>query len=199
MSQQPDNLKLRELPPLTPPRDVLPAVLAGTRAGNSPATPHWPLLAAAAAALVAIGLVWTMRSGPQLDADPMTDAAGPAMVSTDSETVRALDDWIEYSQQLESQLRALQPESTVLHGHRAAAINLLQEEMALIDFALAQTTQPDESLLLWQARTARLNDLVAVHVASANALSLDADRDPGLDPVITLQPPLAAAAVSVQL
>ncbi len=199
MSQQPDNLRLQELPPLAPPRDVLPEVLAGVQAGKQAPGPRWPLLSAAAVAVLAIGLVWTMRTGPQPGAGPAGDPSVPAMVSADPATDRALDDWIRYSQQLEQQLRALKPESTVLRGHRAAAINLLQEEMALIDLALAQTTQPDESLLLWQARTARLNDLVAVHVASANALSLDSDRDPGLDPVITLQPPLAATAVSVQL
>lgn len=200
MSQQPTRIDLRQLEQLTPPSDRLSQVLAGQpsspaigkRAGSRGNKP-WPYWAAAAAALLAIGLAITLAPSPQT-----APAAGSELASARNNLDNNLSNWITYSQQLEGQLKALGPVNGVVRGHRAAAINVLREELELIDLALTQTQQPDEALVLWRARTSRLNDLLAVHAANVNPGTLDSDKDPSVDPVITLQAPLTAMPAVIQ-
>ncbi|MFK7958503.1 MAG: hypothetical protein AB8B96_20595 [Lysobacterales bacterium] len=198
MSQQNPRLDLTQLESLSPPADRLEQVLSGQLSQPETSEPiagstrmrTRPLLAAAACAALAAGLAWILLPLPG-------SVVQPAVENLAEEDVLA--PWIAYSQQLEQQLKIVRPAPGVVRGHRAAAINVLREELEFIDLALTQTRLDDEALALWQARTTRLNDLLAVHTASANAQTVHGSNAQAGDPVITLQPPLAAMPAVVQL
>ncbi len=206
MSQQNPRIDLTQLESLSPPVDRLEQVLSGQLTEQSrrksPSAGHAlgkrPFLAAAACAALAAGLAWVLLplSGPgnQPGVDGLVGGQIDELVQED-----LLAPWIAYSQQLEHQLKIVRPATGVVRGHRVAAINVLSEELEFIDLALAQTQRADEALALWQARTTRLNDLLAVHTANANVQSLNTSESPAGDPVITLQPPLAAMPAVFQL
>ncbi|MEM9532689.1 MAG: hypothetical protein AAGA23_17355 [Pseudomonadota bacterium] len=181
-SQQPagPRMRLADLPELAPPEDRLAAVLAQTRDKTANAEAggrRWLTpLALAASVMLAVGLLTLQGMDQRAQADPLAP-------------------WMSYSEQLEAQLEILRPASRVLHGHRAVAITTLQQEVAQIDEALANPLPPAVQEQLWIARTAALNDLVAVHAAAATYPTPDAARDP----VVTLQPPLAVSTARIEL
>lgn len=194
MSQQSPGIDLNQLPQLKAPEDRLAAVLAGAPTTSKIRSRRWAALSAVACTLLIAGLASLLPNRATAPEEGQVADSRPDAFSV------GLDAWIDYSQQLEQQLRQVSAVAGVVRGHRAAAINVLTEELMLIDLALARSTQEnfkdDEILALWQVRTARLNDLLAVHTAGRNSAAMDQAFDPAKAPVVTLQAPLAAATLS---
>lgn len=108
---------------------------------------------------------------------------------------QALQAWIDYSQELELELRQLQGRNGSIRGHQAMAIGQLEDMVAAVDWHLAKNATDDQrQLRLWQRRASLLNDLVTVR-ASQRLLPLEQQLRPVVTfnrPVVTLKQPVVS-------
>jgi hypothetical protein len=110
-----------------------------------------------------------------------------------NEQDQILQAWIDYSQELESELRQLQGRTGSIRGHQAMAIGQLEDMVAIVDWQLARNQTDDQRRLqLWQQRATLLNDLVTVR-AGQRLLPPEQQQHP----VITLNRP--ATLVSYEM
>lgn len=147
--------RLRALPVRRPPRDRWPVIRAAVererRLGRWRRT-GWGSLALAASLALALGGRVLFHSETRDEADDY------------GAEVAAL---VEYSQQLEGALQAMEPESRVLNGRAAVAVADIQDRIAWVDAQLAQSPARREASSqvanLWRERVELMDALVNVH------------------------------------
>ncbi len=173
----PTDPDLTRLPPLEPPRDVLPRVLAEMRRRAEPRRRHgrWTRWAAAAVLMLSLGVIGLLTE--RMDRQS-----------------RELEQWVRYSQQLEAQLKLVGGRNQVVRGHRAAALGELESRLALVDWQLSRQPPSDHQIELWRQRALLLHDLVTVR---AGERVLDNDRT--RRPVVTINGPRSAIPASYEI
>ena len=166
-----DPLNLSTLPLAEPPADRWAQISHRLERQRRPGLGRW-LPAVAAVFAAALGLATILRLNQQVEAGE-----------------QALEQWIGYSQALESELRTLQ--TAAYAGHQAMAVSELEDMVAVVDSELAGATDPQRRLRLWQQRATLLSDLVNIH-AMARGQRLQAGNQPL--PVVTRTTPSTLAA-----
>ena len=144
---------LRALPLEAPAQSLWPALQA--RRPKPPASPVWPLAAAASAALLAVLLQYRGTPGDSVPANA-------ASVTAPSEITRLMD----RSAQLENIFYAVQDDAR--SSATVIASNLgIEEQLAAIDTQLAGQPDTPDALALWRQRVALLDQGVALNNANA--------------------------------
>ena len=169
-----DPLNLHSLPDAAPPADVWPDIqarlaLSSRTASNRPA--NW----IAAAAMLAVALGLTLWITGQSTVDP----ASPELAQ-----------WVNYSMDLEEQLRNVEDTRTRYRGHEALAVAQLQLMLAAVDAELESTPQENQ-LRLWKQRAVVLNDLLAVQ-GTQGWIAAESPR-----PVVTRSTPSTLVAYEI--
>jgi len=147
--------QLKALPSRSPARDRWPEIRAAVVGARRRRARRWAGWSMAAAAGLAGVLVFHPFTPPAARADELA-------------RVRAT------SAQLENQLRSSEPDGRVVSGRDAALIAQLEDQIALIDGALAsqRASAQDAQLQLWQQRVNLMNQLVQVRVVRASYVGL---------------------------
>ena len=147
--------RLKALPSRSPARDRWPEIRAQVVAARQRRNRRWAGWSMAAAAALAGVLVLHPFAPPSAGADELAQARAT-------------------SAQLENRLRSSESEGRVVSGRDAALIAQLEDQIALIDGALANQRAGgvDTQLQLWQQRVNLMNQLVQVRVVRASYVGL---------------------------
>ena len=170
---QDPEIRLVQLPSLEPPRDVLPSILEEIRRRPREVQrrrSHRIAWASAAVLVLSLGVISLLTQRVDRQSQELAD-------------------WVQYSQQLESQLRSIDGGGQVMRGHRAAVMGELEDQIAMIDWQLGGRPPNAEQIALWQQRAVLLNDLVTVHAGD-----LVLSEDQARRPVVTINPPMTITA-----
>jgi hypothetical protein len=153
--------ELRALPTFNPPRDLWPRVARGVGRSWAQRRFGYGLLGLAAAA--ALTSVIVLR-GPEIEESP--DVRPESWVAEASS--RDLGPFIARSQELESLLRAFEPERRVYDAPTALAVSALEDRIVLIDRMLVagkrRGVQREVLMNLWGERVDALETLVDLQV-----------------------------------
>ena len=176
--EQAHTTELRALPQITPDSDAWPFIARQLEQADivelSWLKVRWLKPAMVAILLLSLGMI-TLLTQRVDEQDQMLQA------------------WVNYSQELESDLRQLQGRNGAIRGHQAVAIGQLEDMLAIVDWQLAQGSNDEQrQLQLWQQRTTLLNDLVTVRAGQRFLPAAQQQQ-----PVITLNRP--ARLVSYEL
>jgi hypothetical protein len=169
--------RLKALPALRPRRDGWPAVRARfeaeRRARRLRRVGVGGLIGLAAAASVALGVIVRKDFGPTTGASlaALTPLPGPS-------TASQLDETMARSRALEQAIDRLDPDTRVLDGQTARAVQELEDRIAAVDRQLEvnDLLNPEarsaQRLRLWQERVGLLDALVDVHLTNARDVGL---------------------------
>lgn len=171
--------ELRELPDTMPPRAVWNRIREQAEAEGLLQKPsaarstRWMTgLAIAASVVLAVILVPTLTSSPELDAtitEPQVDAT-----DSDDLGLTALQALMVQSRRLESDLRAMPEEPRVMRASTVATIADIENAIAAIDFQLndpSVTMTEEETELFWRERVRLMKSLVQLRYAQAQRTS----------------------------
>jgi len=165
---------LNELPETMPPRAVWNRIhdqaqaegLIRTTVTQRPST-WFAGFGIAAAVVLSVIVVPRLMSTP----DPITPyTEPPATAANNQPEVTALQALMVQSQQLESDLRALPEEPSVMRASTIATLSDIEDAIAAIDFQLNESgvqMTPDERELFWRERVRLMKSLVRLRYAQA--------------------------------
>lgn len=171
---------LRELPQLSPERDLWPEIAA--RAGldgalPAPPRPRYAIAVGLAATLVmSIALVGLQREAehapvPSAEADSVVDLLAVAAPTTTVPEM-STEALIAQNRNLERSLRSVDLAGQVISAQSATTMAELEDRIARIDFQItsgaARRMTPEQRQRLWRQRTALLESLVRMRFAEAN-------------------------------
>jgi len=148
MSRFDPHKLLNQLEPVTPPRDAWPAILAEL---NQPKRSSRPALAIAASLflLISTAAFWSFK---------------------ENSMQQEIEQWMQYSLYLESQLERIEAQASLLRGHQGVALAELKNQLLFVDYQLSQSPQDEQNIGLWQHRALLLNDLLNIRVSNANPM-----------------------------
>jgi len=170
--------ELRELPDTMPPRVVWNRIREQAEAEGLLQKPtaarstRWMTgLAIAASVVLAVILLPTLTSSPELD----TTITEPQVDATDSDLgLTALQALMVQSRRLESDLRAMPEEPRVMRASTVATIADIENAIAAIDFQLNDPSvrmTEEETELFWRERVRLMKSLVQLRYAQAQRTS----------------------------
>lgn len=169
--------RLKALPPLRPHRDRWPSVRAKVeaerRARRLRRAGVAGLVGLAAAASVAFGVVVRQNFFPRPTGGAVAVAPSPA-----ASTTSQLNETMARSRALEQAIGRLDPDTRVLDGQTARAVQELEDRIAAVDRQLEVNDLIDpeapsaQRLRLWQERVGLLDALVDVHLTNARNVGL---------------------------